>query len=328
MKNISRWPIPQLPLICFLFLLSACQVTPAPQTEANAPLPKVQSQHLYSIRQTLRLKNQGSGKPEKQNLWVALIRDVPPYQKLVSRKISTDHYELVTDEYGNEYAEFDFSEHPAGSVIQVEIEYQVLVSELSYDLEICVGPSPQEFTQPELRVESANPQIVAIAESLSVDTEDACEQARAFYDYVGDELVYTHNRNDWGAQAALGPMGADCTEFSSLMMALSRSAGISARYFEGLLYLEEETTALAQIEHAWLDVYLPGIGWAAMDPTLGRSPILEDTYFAHHTPQHIIVTVGRNPSTLRGASYWSHLYWPGDSTTIRVSAEWQIIPLD
>ncbi|HLO27637.1 MAG TPA: hypothetical protein VK249_00790, partial [Anaerolineales bacterium] len=49
-----------------------------------------------------------------------------------------------------------------------------------------------------------------------------------------------------------------------------------------------------------------------------------DTYFAHHTPQHIIVTVGANPSTLRGGSYWTHLYWPGDSTTIRVEAGWDI----
>jgi len=328
MKTITHWRIPQ-PLFIFLLLfLSACQASFGIQSQGNTKSPTIQSQREYLIRQTLTLHNQGSGQPEKQNLWVALIRDIPPYQKLVTRNISPSQYELVTDEYGNEYAEFDFSEHPAGSELQVVIEYEVIAYELNYDLEICEGPSIQEFTQPELRVESANPQIVAISKNLSADTKTACGQVRAFYDYVGDELVYTYNRNDWGAQAALGPMGADCTEFSSLMMALSRAAGIPARYFEGLLYLDEETNGLAQTEHAWLDVYLPGIGWVAMDPTLGRSPIFAETYFAHYTPQHIIVTVGRNPSTLRGASYWSHLYWPGNSTEIRVSADWKISPLD
>jgi hypothetical protein len=65
-----------------------------------------------------------------------------------------------------------------------------------------------------------------------------------------------------------------------------------------------------------------------MDPTLGRSPNNRDQYFAHHTVEHIIVTVGRNPSTLRGSSYWSHLYWPGDSTKISIEdAEWIIDPI-
>jgi transglutaminase-like putative cysteine protease len=120
-------------------------------------------------------------------------------------------------------------------------------------------------------------------------------------------------------------MGADCTEYASLVIALSRAKDIPARYYEGLLYLEDKEENIAQTEHAWLDVYFPEVGWVGMDPTLGRWPSNRDMYFAHYTPDHIIVTMGRNPSTLRGASYWSHLYWPGDSTTIQVTdSEWTI----
>jgi transglutaminase-like putative cysteine protease len=123
-------------------------------------------------------------------------------------------------------------------------------------------------------------------------------------------------------------MGSDCTEYTSLLIALSRSQGIPARYFGGLLYPEKETKDLASIEHAWADVYMPGIGWVAIDPTLGRSSILREDYFAHHTPTHIIVTLGVNPSTLRGGNYWTHIYWPGDSTRIRVTGEWKIERID
>lgn len=303
-------------------------VVPSSITTSPSPFLRVLGHREYRVHQRLTLVNEGPGQPAKQNLWVALIQNVPPYQEVLSTEITPANYRLVTDEYGNRYAEFDFSEHPAGTTKIVEIDYRLTVNELTYDLSVCEGETLDEFTLPELHIESANPQIVALASSLSEGKETACQQMRAFYDYIGDELVYSYNGDNWGAQAALGPMGADCTEYASLLVALSRAQGIPARYFEGLLYLENDTKSLARLEHAWADVYLPDIGWVALDPTLGRSSIYRENYFAHYTPEHIIVTSGANPSALRGSSYWTHLYWPGDSTKIRLEAgEWQIDPL-
>jgi transglutaminase-like putative cysteine protease len=243
---------------------------------------------------------------------------------VLSMGISPKDYQLVVDEYGNHYAEFDFSGQPAGTTQTVKIDYRVVVNELAYDLSICQGALLDDFTQPELHIESANPHIVALAKKLSQGKDTVCQQVRAFYDYIGDELTYTPNGENWGAQAALGPMGSDCTEYTSLLMALSRAQGIPARYFEGLLYLDKGTEAIAKIEHAWPDVYMPVAGWTALDPTLGRPPANRETYFAHYTPDHIIVTLGANPSVLRGSSYWTHLYWPGNITNIHVNGEWNI----
>ena len=293
---------------------------PLPMTPSPPSFLRVLGHREYRVHQRLKLVNEGPGQPEKQNLWVALIQNILPYQEVLSTEITPAEYRLVIDEYGNRYAEFDFSEHPPGNSKIVEIDYQLVVNELAYDLSVCEGEMLDEFTHPELHIESANPQIVALASELSYGRKTICQQVRAFYDYIGNELVYSYNGNNWGAQAALGSMGADCTEYASLMVALSRSQRIPARYFEGFWYLENETKALARLEHAWADVYLPGIGWVSLDPTLGRSSIDRETYFAHYTPEHIIVTIGANPSALRGSSYWTHLYWPGSSTKIRVEA--------
>jgi transglutaminase-like putative cysteine protease len=284
----------------------------------------VLDQKEYIVHQQLTLVNDGSGEPEKQNIWVALIREIPPYQEVRSMQVSPKDYELVVDEYGNHYAEFDFSGQPAGSTQVVKIDYRVAVNELAYNLSGCQGDLLDEFTQPELHIESANPQIVALARQLSKGKGTVCQQVRVFYDYIGNTLVYTNNGANWGAQAALGPMGADCTEYTDLLVALSRAQRIPARYFEGLLFLDAGTNVLAKTEHAWPDVYMPAAGWVAMDPTLGRIQGNRDMYFAHYTPDHIIVTVGVNPSVLRGGDYWTHLYWPGTSTTIRVAGEWKI----
>jgi transglutaminase-like putative cysteine protease len=322
-------PAMKLPgYLAVILLCAACVPVQAP-----SPNAQIVTTLRYTVRQTIELANTGERPPAKQNLWVALIRDLPPYQEVLSRTISPNAYSLLTDEYGNQYAEFDLSDHPAGTTISAEISYEVSINEISYDLSNCEGVLIGEFIQPELHIESANPQIISLAEELSGGKKTACEQVRAFYDYAGDELIYSYNRRAWGAQATFGLMGADCTEYASLVIALSRAEAIPARYYEGLLYLEgnggDKDEQIAQTEHAWLDVYLPGAGWTALDPTLGRWPVNRETYFAHYTPNHIIVTTGRNPSTLRGASYWSHLYWPGNLTSIQISeAAWEIVPIE
>lgn len=285
-------------------------------------------QREYLVHQQLTLVNEGSGQPEKENLWVAMIRDFSPYQQVESLDVSPKDYKIVVDEYGNHYAEFDFSGQPAGTTQTVMINYEVAVNELAYDLSVCEGEFPNEFNQPELHIESANPQIVILASKLSQGKDTVCQKVRAFYEYIDNSLVYTYNGANWGAQVALGPMGADCTEYSDLLVALSRAQDIPARYFEGLLYSDNGTDALAKTEHSWPDVYMPSIGWVALDPTLGRSLVNRDLYFAHYTPDHIIVTMGVNPSVLRGGDYWTHLYWPGNSTTIRVTGDWKIEIID
>ena len=312
--------------IGLLSLLAACASPMAVATDAG-PNPdgvSLGETRRYLVRQHLTLSNVGTGQPEKQNLWVALIRDLQPYQQVRRREISPDSYVLLTDEYGNLYAEFDLSRHTPGETLDLIIETEVEVFEVMYSWSQCEGELVDEFTRAELHIESANPQILSLSRELATGKQTVCEHVRAFYDYAGDELVYSFNQDDWGAQATFGDMGADCTEYASLVIALSRAVEIPARYFTGLRYLDEDQSGIP-IEHAWLDAYFPGTGWVSIDPTLGRSSINREQHFAHHTPDHIIVTLGRNPSTLRGASYWSHLYWPGDNAVIRVlESGWMI----
>lgn len=316
--------------IALFTLLAACSSPTVVVTDV-APMPLGvllgESRH-YLVRQHQTLSNMGTGQPEKQNMWVALIRDLQPYQQVRRREISPDSYVLLTDEYGNLYAEFDLSRHAPSETLELIIETEVDVFEVIYDWSQCEGELLDEFRRAELHIESANPQIVSLSQELAAGKQTVCEKVRAFYDYVAENLVYSTNADDWGAQATFGDMGADCSEYASLMIALSRAVGIPARYTAGLRYLEADEAAKMPFEHAWLEVYFPAVGWVSMDPTLGRSPIHRDTYFAYFTPNRIAITLGRNPSTLRGANYWSHLYWPGNSTTIVVeNAEWEIVLL-
>ncbi|NBB79306.1 MAG: transglutaminase family protein [Verrucomicrobia bacterium] len=64
-----------------------------------------------------------------------------------------------------------------------------------------------------------------------------------------------------------------CQDFAHIMIALCRAVGIPARYVSGYFYAERPARASANdstVSHAWVECFLPGIGWLAYDPTHNR----------------------------------------------------------
>jgi transglutaminase-like putative cysteine protease/predicted glutamine amidotransferase len=77
-----------------------------------------------------------------------------------------------------------------------------------------------------------------------------------------------------------------CQDFANLFICLSRLLGVPARYVCGYIYTGPKSPNQLQSEasHAWVQVYLPEIGWKGFDPTNG---VLTQT-------SHIRVAVGRS----------------------------------
>jgi transglutaminase-like putative cysteine protease len=62
-----------------------------------------------------------------------------------------------------------------------------------------------------------------------------------------------------------------CQDFAHFMIGLCRSVKIPARYISGYL-----ATEAASATHAWVEVFVPGVGWRALDPTHNRQ--VDETY--------------------------------------------------
>ncbi len=77
-----------------------------------------------------------------------------------------------------------------------------------------------------------------------------------------------------------------CQDFTNLFICLARLLGVPARYVCGYIYTGPKNSNQVQSEasHAWVQVYLPEVGWRGFDPTNG---ILTQT-------DHVRVAVGRN----------------------------------
>jgi transglutaminase-like putative cysteine protease/predicted glutamine amidotransferase len=77
-----------------------------------------------------------------------------------------------------------------------------------------------------------------------------------------------------------------CQDFTNLFICMARLLGVPARYVCGYIYTgpKSANTAQSEASHAWVQLYLPHIGWKGFDPTNG---ILTQT-------EHVRVAVGRN----------------------------------
>ena len=77
-----------------------------------------------------------------------------------------------------------------------------------------------------------------------------------------------------------------CQDFTNLMICLARLLGVPARYVCGYIYTGPKHANQVQSEasHAWVQLYLPQVGWKGFDPTNG---ILTQT-------EHVRTAVGRN----------------------------------
>jgi transglutaminase-like putative cysteine protease len=68
-----------------------------------------------------------------------------------------------------------------------------------------------------------------------------------------------------------------CQDFANLFITMARLLGIPARYVCGYVFTGNTGLARAQSDasHAWVQLYIPQIGWKGFDPTNGVLPQLD-----------------------------------------------------
>ncbi len=107
-----------------------------------------------------------------------------------------------------------------------------------------------------------------------------------------------------------------CQDFANLFICMARLLGVPARYVCGYLYTgpKHENQAQAEASHAWVQVYLPEVGWKGFDPTNG---VLTQT-------DHVRVAVGRSyvDATPTGGA----IFRGGGGETLEVAVTCELSP--
>ncbi len=125
-------------------------------------------------------------------------------------------------------------------------------------------------------------QVVA-PESVLALVRGIAHEVRARFTYVSG-TSYVSSTVDDLLERGTGV----CQDFAHLMIATLRDLGVPARYVSGYFYAghgdPEPDTPLEVESHAWVEAYVPGLGWVAYDPT-NDCPADE---------RHVTVAVGRD----------------------------------
>src|SRR5438270_351592 len=77
-----------------------------------------------------------------------------------------------------------------------------------------------------------------------------------------------------------------CQDYPHITIILARQLGIPCRYVSGYLYQpgRSQDRSTGEATHAWVEAYLPGLGWIGFDPTNNTTT----------DERHIRVAIGRD----------------------------------
>lgn len=105
---------------------------------------------------------------------------------------------------------------------------------------------------------------------------------------INSAFEYTPNttRVDSPIDEALRLRKGVCQDYAHITITLARQLGIPCRYVSGYLYqsVRSQDRSTGEATHAWVEAYLPGLGWVGFDPTNNTTT----------DERHIRVAIGRD----------------------------------
>lgn len=165
---------------------------------------------------------------------------------------------LVVDQRASEWPLFPIAPHAH----QYPFEYS---ADETADLGLLLVPAPD----PQGRIWAWSRALVA---GNPTDTLSLLRDVNAA---VANGISYVE-RTEEGTQAPIATLNSGtgtCRDLAALLIDVVRSLGFGARAVSGYLFdppSESDAAPQHGATHAWVEVYLPGAGWIAFDPTNNR----------------------------------------------------------
>lgn len=133
------------------------------------------------------------------------------------------------------------------------------------------------------------PMLAAMAADLRIDRHrDPLSTLRHINTSIYSTFSYVPESTtvDSPIDVALANRSGVCQDYAHIMIALARRLGIPCRYVSGYLFHQSEgyDQSAEDASHAWVEAFLPDLGWIGFDPTNNLTA----------DERHIRVAIGRD----------------------------------
>ena len=230
---------------------------------------------------------------ESAKMWIPVPQsDRFQTVELVAIEAPVKHQILEEKNYGNSIFYIELSPEHSGKKIQ--LVYDVKRQEKNPYEE---NTSPTRYLNASLLMPVGD-RFKVLADSIigQKRNEDTIMQARSLYDYVIDNMSYI-KAGKYGtgdAVYACDALTGNCTEFHSLFISLTRSAGIPSRFAVGASIPSNRDEGGIDGYHCWAEFYAEGKWWPVDISEANKYTALATYYFGRHPANRIEFSRGRD----------------------------------
>jgi len=119
--------------------------------------------------------------------------------------------------------------------------------------------------------------VKELAYEITRGKKTVLDKANAIYEWTCKNMYRDPNTRGCGRGdvcSLLEKPGGKCTDISSVFVALTRASEVPAREIFGIRLGKKPEEDITGYQHCWAEFYLPGYGWAPVDPADVRKAML------------------------------------------------------
>jgi sugar lactone lactonase YvrE len=278
---------------------------------------------------TIHFKNEGPDPVQTADFYLAVPMDRYHQRILAGPKFTLPPQDIAENMWKQKVAHFSMRDIPPGKHLELGMSVDASLFQTRFwilpDKVRSLGTIQKEIRRQYLANNSKyriNSPVVREAVRKAVGSEtNPYWIARKIYQYVLNKLDYSL-QGGWDPVPLLLERGTgSCSEYTFVLIALCRAAGVPARYVGGVVTRGDDAF-VDNVFHRWAEVYLPGYGWIPVDPDRGdvKTPRGQALGFGNLDNTMLVTTVSGGESKDLGWKYNGNVEWTFKGRT-RVNVE-------